>query len=758
MTQARNTMDDLSMLSFDEDTFRNGDDDDTFLDNPGDNNLTNTTRTNLAMIEEDSVANNLDTPSKMDGTSIIHDLIGAALSLSTRKKEDNSAATTQNNNSTSGKKTSQELQQDEIDEEERRPLGSAALMNDIHELLREQQERILKEAERKIDQQIEQALEREEALHREEIQKLKSQISTPQRPGIASMRSLSIFNPSGGMGFTEGGGGEGNGSSDNQNKGRMLEEDVYSLLMLNAITPQLPISPFWRKMKKYTQRLLIAQGIFIWMNFISDIFTPLKPAWIDFNESTRQDEYILYASTIFLFWLTLSSTWFLGMFTFIGFQFFLGMIIIGDQLSGTKEKCEQNRSAEEVCIPFDLPTGMDPILALVQYFTGILVLATQTDILTAILNVILLRNADRVPWDRVVGEEGNRTWKLWITRILLPNVLKFIQAFVVLCASFIIIIQGQKIVDLLKDFTAVLVVSQSDNILFSLANMGYLGRNLAQKTFEVQEVRWCNAPVRRRMRDNVDRGQLRVEMHSAGNAGNAGFFSRLFPVSGTRTGGSCFSYFYRRVKRIDLRVFIFNGLFVMMVGGITFIKLLQMSGTLTKMKYPNCRAPLLKNIGNGYCNDGFPMNTAKCGYDGGDCGDGFPKPVRGYPDCFVLHTYAIGDGECWDWPPYNTPECGFDGGDCHRQQGLPVDNYPDCFVSRPEYIGDELCHDFPPYNTLECGFDGGDCERNEVDGYMNCLVHYTDHIGDGYCNNYKPYNTEVCGFDGGDCAKPVPVD
>ncbi len=125
-----------------------------------------------------------------------------------------------------------------------------------------------------------------------------------------------------------------------------------------------------------------------------------------------------------------------------------------------------------------------------QYLAVILALATQTDILTSIQTVLLLKNDDHVPWDKVIGEEGNRSRYLWVLRILLPNILKFIQASVVLFASFVIIIQSERIIDLLKDITAVLIVSQADNILFSIADMGYLGADLAQKTAEAKKVCW----------------------------------------------------------------------------------------------------------------------------------------------------------------------------------------------------------------------------------------------------------------------------
>ena len=47
-------------------------------------------------------------------------------------------------------------------------------------------------------------------------------------------------------------------------------------------------------------------------------------------------------------------------------------------------------------------------------------------------------------------------------------------------------------------------------------------------------------------------------------------------------------------------------------------------------------------IGNGQC-DGWPYNTAKCGWDGGDC------LVAGYPNCHVQNPSRVGNGICSGW-------------------------------------------------------------------------------------------------------------
>ena len=76
---------------------------------------------------------------------------------------------------------------------------------------------------------------------------------------------------------------------------------------------------------------------------------------------------------------------------------------------------------------------------------------------------------------------------------------------------------------------------------------------------------------------------------------------------------------------------------------------------------------------------------------------------KGYPNCDLLgddgwlyESYEIGDGKCDGY--LNTAKCGWDGGDC----------LPHCHVSYPLFIGDGDC-DGGEYNTAECGWDGGDC-------------------------------------------------
>ena len=89
--------------------------------------------------------------------------------------------------------------------------------------------------------------------------------------------------------------------------------------------------------------------------------------------------------------------------------------------------------------------------------------------------------------------------------------------------------------------------------------------------------------------------------------------------------------------------------------GIVLVVLFGTSkGQMLLKGYPSCNGNPVW-IGNGYCNG--QVNTAECGWDGGDC------LVDGNPDCHVEYPFKIGNLAC-DEGDYNTAECGWDGGDC----------------------------------------------------------------------------------------------
>jgi len=90
-------------------------------------------------------------------------------------------------------------------------------------------------------------------------------------------------------------------------------------------------------------------------------------------------------------------------------------------------------------------------------------------------------------WNVVIGVSGPKSTFRWIIRIGAPNLMKLSQGLLVVFVSFVIIVQSDNIIDLLKDFTALMVLSETDNITFNLAVYEYLGEGLKQQTLKADE-------------------------------------------------------------------------------------------------------------------------------------------------------------------------------------------------------------------------------------------------------------------------------
>mmetsp|Transcript_847 Transcript_847/g.1267 ORF Transcript_847/g.1267 Transcript_847/m.1267 type:complete len:538 (-) Transcript_847:168-1781(-) len=288
-----------------------------------------------------------------------------------------------------------------------------------------------------------------------------------------------------------------------------------------------------------------------------------------------------------------SREWLLGIVTFIFFQLWLELLILFSLLNEYEINCYWTQSS---CVPFNVPFRVPLEVTLAQGIALILVLATQSDILTSIHAIITLqKNANNVQWDKLIGEEDNRSFCLWIIRILLPNLAKFIQGAIILFLSFVIIVQSENIIDLLKDFTSLLVVSQADNILFHLAAAGFLGEHLAKRT---KEVKTRHIEVG----SNPDRNTVSGR-DQEGNPPDRKVI-RCFPCN-----------------VFILKSIIFGGMYCGMIVAWAWFVRGQYSGDFFRVKYPECNVTDVRSIGDGDCDNFDPYNTEECGWDGGDCID-----------------------------------------------------------------------------------------------------------------------------------------
>jgi len=475
---------------------------------------------------------------------------------------------------------------------------------------------------------------------------------------------------------------------------------------------------------------------------------------------------------------SLSKTWFLGLISF-ALQSTLGLMVVLDLTQ--KEFWE---------LPLNIPIRATIQVHITQFIVIILAIMTQTDVLIGIRMILIFPLQNQNTWKDFINAErnfygdepGNRYWYL---HVLLPNVLKLIEGSLILMATFIIIIQTESVVDLLKDYTALFVISSIDNIMFALADEGYFGKECFYATTQVKEKRL------RCYKKDVKWSLISVFVLI--------ILIMLIPWAYFTSGQVDGRYIIRKyplcpvTNQIEVdgenKTFedlISDGNCQSIKGEGTNIRECGWDGgdcpdfneyfNLCKVDDPsklndgNCNSEeeMYNSIYCGYdnndciehnknkykevgvdneCNAGFPdklnddncdleNNNENCNYDAGDC-DWFNEE---YPSCVVEEPSLIGDRSC-NGGEYNVRACGWDGGDCMNEV------FPECHVDDPREIGNGKCKDQYPYNTIECGTDGGDCV---VDNYPKCHVEHPEWINDTLCLP-APYNTEDCGWDGGDC-------
>lgn len=269
--------------------------------------------------------------------------------------------------------------------------------------------------------------------------------------------------------------------------------------------------------------------------------------------------------------------------------------------------------------------------------------------------------------------------------------------------SWVVIVQSQDVVELLKDFTALFIISYVDNVLFIIAKRGYFGDKFACTATEAEDL-----PI--------------IFLNS--NAGK------------------------QRSKRFLIKSISVHVLTLILLSAWIYVVMGQRNGRYVKMKYPLCfyNENFTKidvdttKIGDYICNKEY--NTPYCGHDGGDCDEFNTR----FPDCTAENPSLISDGIC-NGGTYNTLECGYDGGDCLQFN----QDYPNCIdvVMDPFRINNGVC-DKGYYDTSFCEWDGGDCVGLELGKRRpDCNVNNPELLGNGYCDS--AYNTLECGFDEGDC-------
>ena len=169
------------------------------------------------------------------------------------------------------------------------------------------------------------------------------------------------------------------------------------------------------------------------------------------------------------------------------------------------------------------------------------------------------------PYDKLGLKDGR--FRIWFDKVFFPNVLRFIQGLTELFTSFVIIVQSTSTFDLFKDFTALLLISDIDNVVFSLACEGYFGDHIRDESEKVINI------------NVVDKK--------------------------------------RKFCGVPVRFFVLFVIFILMFLGWVYFVYHQASKSFFLQLYPDCNITNLEHAANFVCDSEY--NTAECGYDGGDC-------------------------------------------------------------------------------------------------------------------------------------------
>jgi hypothetical protein len=187
--------------------------------------------------------------------------------------------------------------------------------------------------------------------------------------------------------------------------------------------------------------------------FLSD--SDRKPSVVE-EELTVDDDYKdLSQDTFSLMLLSqpFSKQWCFGVTVFL-LQGTLLMMIAFDQISASKGST-----------PFDVPYRVPPVVHAGQLLAIIISVATQTDLVTAIVSMLTLSPGQRHYWTTLIKVPEDSSLWVWAARVAFPIALELVEGGFVLFTTFVIVIQSDNIIDLFKDFAAMQLISELDNMV-----------------------------------------------------------------------------------------------------------------------------------------------------------------------------------------------------------------------------------------------------------------------------------------------------
>jgi hypothetical protein len=294
----------------------------------------------------------------------------------------------------------------------------------------------------------------------------------------------------------------------------------------------------------------------------------------DVKQDSDSDDDLLYilpsdTFTFMMVYKPLTLVWNIGIFSFL-LQMLLLILIFISQIN------EGDGST-----PFNVPFKVDNEVRIGQFAVILVCLLSQDDVLTSLQTICALWKCDCAdfqelfasghddsPFQAAAEARSSRDRKFYALHILLPNMLKFAQGVLVLIVTLVIIVQGQDLIDLLKDSTALFFVSGIDNVIFFCANAGYFGRK-----------------VGRQAQATTEKAIVDIKKWS-----------------------------------FKVRSFVVIIIGILMITALSFVVYGQLSGNYFEKRYPDCdvkdNVTAISNMTNGIC-DGGVLNTLGCAFDGG---------------------------------------------------------------------------------------------------------------------------------------------
>lgn len=155
-----------------------------------------------------------------------------------------------------------------------------------------------------------------------------------------------------------------------------------------------------------------------------------------------------------------SGTYWIGM-TIVFLQFGIFTLFLLDLLS-TQE----------------IPPNVEPIVRIAQFIAVFVTFIAQTDIRTSLRALIYREGVEEA--DEAFGQHGFTLFKF-----LFANILMLVQGIIGVIVAISLIVLTDNVFDLLLNFTAIMFVSELDELVFAMATLGYVGRSAEHLAKEI---------------------------------------------------------------------------------------------------------------------------------------------------------------------------------------------------------------------------------------------------------------------------------